>query len=452
MLHIKRYLSIGFLFSLILCLHGANVHEISKLVANEKNYIKALEIAEENAEHSVNICARIQGYPSEPGKLKYFARNSKNPILITQSLRYLSFLKGQHKDYTAIADSLVNSDSNNNLLLKEFARNRIPIHNENAVLRLYETEKSSDLAKQIHDQFTIIKLLQNETSLGIKHILLKNLTDEETLEKYAISETDWGTKEIVFWRLGDSQFISDLIKVEKNEKYKEILKTRLDMLNSVEEGQWFAKLCDRQIEKFKLNSNNNSLNEEEVKIKDFLIYFYSSIYGGKLKLLRSIDNLDFSSRKFRRVIPSLIPYITIQETIKYAIDDRINETSSKLTLSKLKNDKVKFLSVAELAINIEGLKTIYFDNEFRKVLISLTDNSTYTYPKSDKYFRKVNIKKSAKPDVIVYPKINMIFNSDITKVKIDMNSGDQGETKFYIKDGEKWIPSNKDGAGEMWMY
>jgi hypothetical protein len=429
--HLERKILIILIFSICFSLFS-NI---------ENDYKEALRVADENSENSVDICSRI----SDASKLEFFARNSKNPKLITQALRYLSFKGEKGVDFKIIADSLVNSDPSNDLLLKEFARNNIPIRNQEAVIRLYKIEKNSIYAKQIHDQNAIIGFLKDEKSLGMRHTFLRNLTDESTLEKYALEADDWGTKEIVYWRLNDSLFISKLINKEENEKYKEILRTRLDMLDTSGKLDWFVKLCDRQIEKFKPNKDITLLTKEELVIREFLIYYFSSdVYKVKLKLLSSMDKFKSNSHFLKEVIPELVPYITIQDTIKYAIDDRINDDNSKMGMHKINQNNVKSLSVFNLNFQIVSLETIYFDNKFREVLISLSNNSTIA--DSELCFNNINVKRIESKNVITYPVIKMIFNSDFTKVMIDLNSGDQGEFKNFKR---SWIP---DGGGGSWIY
>ena len=130
-----------FLLLIILLLsiymYSSDVHEISNQVAQEKDYAKALKLADENSEHSVNICARIHGHPSDPAKLKFFARNSKSPKLIAQALRYLG---STNKDSKIIADSLVNNNPNNLELIKEVST-YIDISNQTIITKSYEREK-----------------------------------------------------------------------------------------------------------------------------------------------------------------------------------------------------------------------------------------------------------------------------------------------------------------------
>jgi len=419
--HFKIYYLIIIFLSHYFCLFAINVNEITDEIKSEKDFKKALKIAEENSIYSNNICAKIKGYPSEIPKLEYFARNSKNTNILKSALSYLSQDPKNKELSRNIADSLVKANINDIDFLFDLSGF---INDQDVIVKLYEKKKSSILAKRLHKQDKIIEYLQEEKHPVMIQILLKNLTDESTLERYAKESKDNIVKEIVYWRLNNQDFINDLYSKETNEMLKEILLTRLDIINNLNNDDWFLKLCERQIIKETI-PNKSSLSNNELKVKEFLDYLYSDIYR-------------YSKE-----------YISLQDTLRYAIDDRVNETSSLLSMRKLDKNDIVYLHLPTLDLKIKDLKIVYFTKFFQNLLNSLTDNSTYSFPKSEKLFGIINTKKclEAGKIVISYPNIWLIFNSDMTKVKVDFDSGDEFWTKFYLKIDGKWKPSDIDAGG-----
>jgi len=424
-------------------LYSSDVHEISSQVAKEKDYAKALKLADENSQHSVNICARIHGYPSDPAKLKFFARNSKSPKLIAQALRYLG---SSNKDSKIIADSLVNNNPDNFELIKEITAN-VEISNQAVITKSYEREKSYYLAKQIHDQDKILLYLQNESDADLKYALLENLTSEDALKKIALETQDSIAKEIVYWRLKDQKFISSLISKEQMKLYQEILRARLDMLKS-ENEDWFWKFCDRKISEVKSYPSISDLSDEEIKLRDFLNHYYSEKFKSSLKMYNKKTRL-YETKN----------YILFQDTIRYAFDDRINDFRSSLSLDKINKNDIKVIPTKDMHFEIYEMKSIYNSDTFNYILKSLFNYSTISNNQIQELLRKINAKlaiiyrkelnSKQKYDVNVYPQIKLIFNKDMTRVKLEGYWTKDAEFGFYNFVNGEWKISDKNEGGYL---
>lgn len=252
-----------------------------------------------------------------------------------------------------------------------------------------------------------------------------NLTDESLLENHALVTSDSIIKEIIFWRLNNLEFIKELISEESDYICKEILQSRYDML-TIENYSWFWELCERHI--YLPDFSLAELSDEEIKVRNFLNFFYSDYF------------------KFRK-------YICLQDSIEYTFDDRINELNSSLLFDQIENKSNKCILVEKLLLEIENSSLIYYSAAFNHILKSIFNYSTLPNFESDKLLNSIStkIKLVFNPDpfarkefdIKVYPQIKLIFNEDMTRVKIDARISKDREYRFYNFENGRWEKSNK---------